>query len=77
MTPEQIESSTDVDALYTQLRAAKAFDDHTTVRLIEARMRELSGANTRADGRGKRVAVDERAYQSMKARLEQASKGGA
>lgn len=40
-------------------------------------MRELSGANTRADGRGKRVAVDEQAYQSMKARLEQASKGGA
>lgn len=58
MTPEEIAASDDVDELYTHLRAAKAFDDHVTVRAIEARMRELSGANTRADGRGGRVAVD-------------------
>ena len=59
MTPEEIEGSTDVDALYTQLRAAKAFDDHRTVRLIEARMRDLAGHNTRSDDRqGKSIAVD-------------------
>lgn len=77
MTPEQIESSTDIDTLYTHLQAAKESDDDTTVRLIEARMRELSGANTRADERGKRVAMDERAYLSMKARVQQGEGGGA
>lgn len=61
MTPEEIAASDDVDELWTQLRAAKAFDDPVTVRAIEARMRELSGANDRADGRGSRVAVDDAA----------------
>ncbi len=77
MTPEQIESSTDIDTLYTHLQAAKESDDHTTVRLIEARMRELSGANTRADGRGKRVAMNDGAYLSIKARVQQGEGGGA
>lgn len=59
MTPEEIAVSDDVDELYTQLKAARVFDDHVSVRLIEARMRQLAGANTKAAGRGKRVAVDE------------------
>lgn len=69
-------SSTDADVVYTQLRATKAFDDHATIRLIEARMAELSGANTRANGRRKGVAVDTGPTQPMKARLEQANRGG-
>lgn len=74
MSPEEIAASEDVDELYAQLKAAKAFDDHATVRLIEARMRELAGANTRADGQGKRVDVDERKAQDV---INKANMGGA
>ncbi len=70
MTPEEIAASDDVDELWTQLRAAKAFDDHATVRAIEARMRELSGANSRADGRGSRVAVDDDAAEQVNTRSQ-------
>lgn len=77
MTAEQFTSSDDVDLLYSQLQAARKSGDRPTVRRIEARMRELAGANTRADGRGSRVAVDERAFLSMKARVQQGEGGGA
>lgn len=68
MTPEEIAASEDVDELWTQLRAAKAFDDVAAVRAIEARMRELSGANSRTDGRGSRVAVDDAAGERVNTR---------
>lgn len=68
MTPEEIAASDDVDELWTQLRAAKAFGDNDTVRAIEARMRELSGANSRTGGRGSRVAVDDAAAERVNAR---------
>lgn len=68
MTPEEIAASDDVDELYTHLRAAKAFGDHVSVRAIEARMRDLSGANSRADGRGGRAAVDDAAVARVNTR---------
>lgn len=74
MAPNEIATSEDVDHLYTQLRAAKAFDDHATVRLIEARMRDLAGHNTRSDERrGRAVAADGAAL----ARFQSACEAGA
>lgn len=59
MTPNEITTTTDVDALWAQLQASKAFGDDVTVRLIEARMRDLAGHNTRSDDRqGKSIAAD-------------------
>ena len=73
MTPQEIGSSTDVDALYSQLRASKAFGDQATVRLIEARMRDLAGHNTRSDDRqGKSIAADP----AMIARIRSDHEGG-
>ncbi len=42
LTTEEIATSLDTDALWTALLAAKRDDDHTLVRAIENRMRELS-----------------------------------
>lgn len=68
MTPEEIAASDDVDELWTQLRAAKAFGDDATVRAIEARMRELSEATSRTDRRSGRVAVDDAAAERVNIR---------
>ncbi len=47
MTPEEIAFTSDVHELWDALVAAKEADDHDQVQLIEERMRELGGYNTR------------------------------
>ena len=59
MTPEEIDASDDVGELYAQLQAAKAFGNEPRVRLLQRRMRDLAGQNTKSDDRrGKSVAAD-------------------